>query len=338
MVRRTGMPRFVAAAVCGLSLLSACAPAALPTAVPGAPDGPSPTAAAPPLPVGAPPRVPYVAGRWYVAPDRRLRLPGGRRGVTGAVVYDDGLLVADARIFEGTVGLARVRNGRWVASLGCSSGVPATSADRRYVAWATTLCLESGDTTAGAIHRSRASGGGEVVVPVAAGLVSVVGFLGHDVVYQLGFAGGVWVSDLAGTPRRIPGIDHARDTSTRRSLVLGGRGDRTDRVLRPDGTPLWRVAEGDLIGFSPAGGRVVAFRDDRLVVLRSRDGSTAVTIDLAAEVEAWSVTWESERTLLALEYDAGRVAVVRLHLDGRAERATAWRAVDASGGPYVLLP
>lgn len=331
------MPRIVAATVCGLSLLSACSPAAPPTGVPTEPDGPPPASAAPPLPVGAPPQVPHVAGHWYVAPGRRLRLPA-RRGVTGAIVYDGGLLVADARIFEGTVGLARVRRGRWASPADCSSGVPAVSADGRHVAWATTLCPESGDTTTGAIHRARTDGTCEEIRPVGAGLVSVVGFLGRDVVYQLGVAGGVWVSDLRRAPRRIPGIDHARGTSTRRSLVLGGRGDRTDRALRPDGTVHWRFGQGDLIAFSPGGSRVVAFGDDRLVVLRSRDGSTAAALALPAGVAASPVAWETERTLLALQYDAGRVAVVRLHLDGRVERATPWRAVDASGGPYVLLP
>lgn len=326
------MPRIVVAAVCGLSLLSACSPAAQPTDSTG-----TPAALPPAVPTGSAPAVPYVAGRWYVAPDRRLRLPG-RRGVTGAVVYDDGLLVADARTFEGTVGLARVRHGRWASVTQCSSGVPAVSADGRHVAWATTLCPESGDTTTGAVHRARTDGTHEEVRPVGTGLVSIVGFLGRDVVYQLGFSGGVWVSDMRSAPRRIPGIDHARDTNTRRSLVLGGRGDRTDRAVRPDGTVRWRLEQGDLVAFNPGGTRVAALRDDRLLVLRSRDGSRVAILDLPAGVDGWSVTWETGRTLLALRYDAGRVAVVRLSLDGRVERATPWRAEGTSGGPYVLLP
>lgn len=118
----------------------------------------------------------------------------------------------------------------------------------------------------------------------------------------------------------------------------GGPLRRRALVLRTDGAVAWRLDRGDLVAFSPGGGRALASYDDRLAVLRTDDGGRVTTIDLPAGIEAWSVVWETERALLALAYDAGRVAIVRLHLDGRVERATAARAVDASGGPYVLLP
>ncbi len=334
MVRRTGMPRIIAAAACGLSLLSACSPAAEPTNGSG-----TPSAAPPAVPTGAAPAVPHVAGRWYVTPDRRLRLPGGRRGVTGAVVYDDGLLVADATTFEGTVGLARVRDGRWASREQCSSGVPAVSADGRFVAWATTLCPESGDTSVGAIHRARASGGSEVVLPVGAGLVSVVGFLGRRIVYNLGFVGGAWTTDLASAPRRIPGIAGAADVSPR-GLVIGYLRDGTTGVVaRPDGTVLWRSASG-LTSFSPEGTRVLAGDSGGLTVLRARDGADVASLGTPGHGEVGEVVWETERTLLAIWYDGTRTAIVRLGVDGRVERATRWREAlpgDASG-PYVLLP
>lgn len=337
-MRRTGMPRIALTAVCGLTLLSACAPATAPAGAPGPLDGATSSATPPTTSLGAGPAVPYVAGRWYVAPDRRLRLPGGRRGISGSVPYDDGLLVADATWFEGSNGLSLVRHGRRLTVVRCSSGTPVASADGRYVAWSTVRCPESDDTSPSAIHRARADGTGEVVLPVGAGLVSPVGFLGHDVVYNLGFDGGAWVSDLSGPPRRIGAVSRVVDVDRHRRVLIGSRGDRASLVVRVDGTVLWRLDRGDLIAFSLDGGRVLALRDERLVVLRARDGSPLTTIDVPADVEAWSVAWETGRTLLALQYDAGWVAIVRLHLDGRVERATAWRRVDATGGPYVLLP
>lgn len=337
-MRRTGMPRIVLTAVCGLTLLSACAPAAAPAGAPGPSGGATSSATPPTTSLGPAPAVPYVAGRWYVAPDRRLRLPGGRRGISGVVAYDDGLLVADASWFEGSNGLSLVRHGRRLSVVRCSSGTPVASADGRHVAWSTVRCPESDDTSPSTIHRARADGTAEVVLPVGAGLVSPVGFLGHDVVYNLGFDGGAWVSDLTGPPRRMRGLSRVVDVDPHRRVLIGARGDRASVVVRADGTVVWRLDRGDLVAFSPDGGRVLALRDERLVVLRARDGSPLTTLALPADVEAWSVTWETGRTLLALRYDAGRVAIVRIHLDGRVERATAWRAVDASGGPYVLLP
>lgn len=83
---------------------------------------------------------------------------------------------------------------------------------------------------------------------------------------------------------------------------------------------------------------MLALERRRLAVLRSSDGSVAAKIDTPAGVGAWSITWETDRTLLALMERAGRVAIVRLGIDGNLERVTP--AVPAKPGrtPYVLLP
>ncbi len=106
--------------------------------------------------------------------------------------------------------------------------------------------------------------------------------------------------------------------------------------IRPDGTELWRSTAG-LTSFSPGGTRVLVRGTGELTVHRARDGAEVATLGVPGHGELGDVVWETERTLLALWYDADRAAVVRLTLDGRVERATPWWTMGTRGGPYVLL-
>ncbi|WP_377321721.1 hypothetical protein ACFJIY_20990 [Pimelobacter simplex] len=291
------------------------------------------------LPAGPAPAVPYVAGRRYVGPDGTRRLPGGARGVSGVVPFAGGLLVADTSYFEGTNGLALVRRGRYDATWSpggtCSSGVPVASPDGRHVAWTTVRCPESGDVGEGAVHRARTDGSGEVVRPTGPGLVQVVGFVGSDVVYDRGFRDGAWRTDFRGPPVRIPGVDRVVALSAQ-GLLVGQRGDRARLVLDLRGKVRWRATAGDLSWFSPDGSRVLAVDGDRLRVLATGDGSVRAELTLPAGVDGSTVVWEGDRSLLAVAERGGRGAVVRLRLDGTAERTTA-AVVRGGRAPYVLV-
>ena len=188
--------------------------------------------------------------------------PRGRRGVSGVVVFSGGLLVSDAAYFEGTNGLALVRHGKpvesWPSFDHCPSGTPVASADGRFVAWVTVRCPESLDRSAGAVHRATANGSNEATQQIGPGLANVVGFLGQELVYNLGFQDGAWITDFRDAPSRIPGVDRVASLSERTGLLIGQRGDRARVVVDADGSVRWRVATGSLVAFSPDESKVLA--------------------------------------------------------------------------------
>jgi len=294
------------------------------------------------MPAGGPATVPYVHGHRYVTPDDgEEALPSRARGVSGVLAFSDGLLVSDAAYFEGTNGVALVRRGQrvesWPSSGRCSSGVPVASADGRFVAWVTVRCPESEDRSAGAVHRAATDGTHEVTQPIGPGLAQVVGFLGQELVYNLGFQDGAWITDFRDAPSRIPGVDRVASLSERTGLLIGQRGDRARVVVDADGSVRWRVTAGSLVAFSPDGSKVLAVTGKRLSLLRSSDGSTATGFDLPPGVGPWTAVWETNRTLLALMERAGRVAIVRVDLDGHLERVTPAVPVGDGQAPFVLL-
>jgi len=294
------------------------------------------------LPAGRPPTVPYVHGSRYVAPeDGGEPLPRGPRGVSGVVVFSGGLLVSDAAYFEGTNGVELVRRGQrvesWPSSGRCSSGLPVASADGRFVAWVTVRCPESLDRSVGAVHRAAANGSNEATQQIGPGLANVVGFLGQELVYNLGFQDGAWITDFRDAPSRIPGVDRVARLSERTGLLIGQRGDRARVVVDTDGSVRWKVTAGSLVSFSPDGSKVLAVTGKRLSLLRSSDGSTATGFDLPRGVGPWTAEWETNRTLLALMERAGRVAIVRMDLDGHVERVTPAVSVKDGRTPFVLL-
>ncbi|GAA4698055.1 hypothetical protein GCM10023349_12470 [Nocardioides conyzicola] len=83
-----------------------------------------------------------------------------RLGVSGIVPYAGGFLVSDTLFFEGTVGLAVVREGR-VVETHCSAGVPTRSDG--WVTWLVASCPESADFITAELHRARPDGSEETV-------------------------------------------------------------------------------------------------------------------------------------------------------------------------------
>ncbi len=294
------------------------------------------------LPAGRPPTVPYVRGSRYVAPDDGGEpLPRGPRGVSGVVVFSGGLLVSNAAYFEGTNGVALVRHGKpvesWPSFDHCSSGTPVASADGGFVAWVTVRCPESDDRSVGAVHRAAMDGRQELMQQIGPGLAQVVGFLGRELVYNLGFQDGAWITNFLDAPRSVPGVDRVVSLSEHNGLMIGQRGDRARLVVDAHGSVRWRATAGSLVAFSPDGSKVLAVTEERLSALRSSDGSTASGFEAPPGVEAWTAVWETNRTLLALMERAGRVAIVRMDLDGHVERVTPAVSVRDGRTPFVLL-
>jgi hypothetical protein len=344
------VPRFLSGAVligAGVVALSACLGSADNTGAsrPSASSGSTPTPELPwaGLEVGGPPKIPYVQGRRYITPNGKVEtLPTGRRGVSGVVPYSGGLLVSDATYFEGTVGVELVRHGMpvesWPSSGHCSSGSPIASRDGRYVAWVVVRCPETLVRAVGAVHRARADGSAEAMVPIGGGLVSVVGFCGRSVVYNAGFIDGAWISDFRSAPRRIPGVERVQAVNPRTGWMIGQRGDWARLMLDARGHVRWRARTGYLTAFSPDGTRVLLGTGRREVsVLKMLSGATAVRLDLPKGTESGSTVWETDRTLLTLVRLRGSVAVVRIELDGRVERVTPRLRYRAGPYPYVLI-
>lgn len=249
--------------------------------------------------------------------------------------------MSDAAYFEGTNGLALIKDGSrvesWPSGRHCSSGTPVATGDGRYAAWVTVRCPESTDRSIGAVHRARTDGSAEVTQPIGPGLASVVGFLGRRVVYNRGFQDGAWITDFHGYLRRIPGVDRVRAVS-RTGRFIGQRADRVRVVVDADGTVRWRVRAGSLVAFSPDGTQVLAVQTRRQIsVLHARDGSVVAEVRLPEGIDVFYTIWETNRTLLTLLRHKGRVAVVRVGLDGQIKRTTPAVRLDDGLSPYVMI-
>lgn len=296
------------------------------------------------LPVGDAPRIPYVAGRRYVTPSGDDEwLPRGGRGVSGVVRFAQGLLVSDAIYFEGTNGLDLVVDGKrvqsWPGSRHCSSGRPVASTRHGRVAWVTVRCPESADRSIGALHLAYADGSGQISQPVGAGLFAIVGFLGNQIVYNAGFTGGAWTTNLPGAARRIPGIDSVRDVGGEIPWLIGQRGDRANLVVDVDGDVQWRFHAGTLLAFSSDTERVLGVvSKHELAVLAVDDGHPLARIEVPVGLDAWATVWETDKSMLSLVQQDSSVAVVRVWLHGVIERVTSPRALRNGRSPFVLVP
>jgi hypothetical protein len=72
-------------------------------------------------------------------------------------------------------------------------------------------------------------------------------------------------------------------------------------------------------------------------VLDARTGEVAATVDLPAGADLESMVWETDRSLLTLFAHDGKVAIVRVQLKGRIERATPALDLIDDHSPYVLV-
>ena len=267
---------------------------ALLTTVPTAPEPPHPDLAF----TGAP-RLGYVDGH-------TLRLPGGaivmlprQWGVTGIAAYDGGYLVSDDRVFEGTVGMAKLDANGKVLDQWSGTGAPELSQDGR-LAWVSLTVAETGRTGPTLLHADSLAGGAEVTQEVDRTRVPfLTGWFRGRLVYETWGEGSSYLTDLASPPEAVP---LAED--------LG--------VVSPDGR---------LSARSTSRGIEVRQFDGQLVnVIKVRGLTRTQTNDLA---------WEDGRHLLATLTRGHRVCVVRIGLYGRVTRATPWQRADTTGFAFL---
>jgi hypothetical protein len=275
---------------------------------------------------GPPPRIPYVDGTTYVEPDgERTPIRGQARiGVSAVLHHADGLLVADTRWFEGSVGLAYVHGGERTELGPCSTGGGRPSPDRRQVAWLTTGCPEASLVAKTVVHVADADGtGGWSRELEQHSLVFVAGFV-DDAVVVAGWRDPVRLVPETGPVTVVPHLRHAVDTHA--TLVAG----RESVVDTATGTVLWQAPGTQLISFSPDGRLLVGTQHRATVLLDARTGALLTTLPSGLQ----SVVWEDDRHLLAVAYGNEREALLRIGLDGRAELVGPVR--EARGHGYVF--
>ncbi|GEP35908.1 hypothetical protein NSZ01_36760 [Nocardioides szechwanensis] len=280
-------------------------PAPAPTTTPSVPT--PTTTPTTPAPSGGPPQIAYAEGD-------RIHEPGGRvfqlprdLGVSGFVAYRGGYLVADARYFEGSVGLTRYdAGGRAVASW-TSAGRPVSSADGLVTTWTSFAPPESGTTAPTLVHVASSTGDGpEVTQELDLIQPSVVGMVGVDVVIEGGFgAGGVWATDLVSAPRRIEVLDRATDVSDAQGLIAGSVDqDAIGRVVdAATGEVLWERQGVTVSAFSPDGRYAVATASQggRREIVEARTGEVLAEVKASGEEHfptLLELTWEDDGHLL----------------------------------------
>jgi hypothetical protein len=287
---------------------------------------------------GEPPAIGYAQGYEYVSPDgTRTALPRGR-GISAIAPYDGGLLVADTRYFEGTLGLAFVDTQGRRTNYGCSSGHPAQAEDEELVAWVTVPCPETGTVQPPA---TVYLGGMTQTTPDP--LISVVGIVGDEVVYNGGFIGGVWTTDLTSTPRRIPGLVQANRVGADQGLVVGRTDSDGPSVVAKisSGQILWSTRDWELGAVSPDGRSVLGVQHGgntmaAWAVFDARTGELQHHFALPAGFYVVQTEWEDNRHVLMVAVQGRSTAIIRADLDGTITRATPTVRAPAHAAGFVL--
>jgi hypothetical protein len=279
---------------------------------------------------GQPPRIPYVDGTTYVTPDgRRTPIQGQQKiGVSAVLPYADGLLVADTRWFEGSVGLAHVRGNERTELGPCSTGGGVPSADRTRVAWLTLGCPESLELAVAAVHVADADGSdGWSRELDRQSLLFVVGFLGDAVVVD-GWLDPIRVVPEEGPITEVPHLRHAVDVHG--TLVAGSQGV----VDTASGALLWHDPRAELGSFSPDGRLLFGAQRGENVLFDARTGEVVATLPR----RIYPTVWEDDRHLLAVAYGKEREAMMRIGLDGRAELVGPVRDARPYGYTFETQP
>lgn len=263
----------------------------------------TPASPRPDLPFTGPPAIAYVADSVLHQPDgTTVQLPQ-RWGITGIVEYDGGYLVADDRIFEGTVGMQRLdAEGRIVESW-AGTGSPVVSRDGR-VAWVSLVAPESGGTGPTLLHVDSVDGGAEVTQEVRRrSMPFLQGWFRGRLVYETWGRDAAYLTDLVDRPRPIPPAEDLGATSP--------DGFLTARIV-PRGVEVLTRSDAMVQSFVPVKG-----------VGRGFD----------------QLAWEDGRHLLGTLTRGQRMCVVRIDIrDGTLSRATDWQPASLAGFAFVAGP
>jgi hypothetical protein len=169
--------------------------------------------------------------------------------------------------------------------------------------------------------------------------------VGDRVVFNKGFNGGAWVTDLASRPRRVSSLAYARRVGRRPAIIVGGTtgGDGSSETVVDlgSGEVLWSKPGWDLGAVSPSGGQVMGMRFRRggataMAVFDVRNGRIRTRFPLPAELGVRDAVWEDETHLLMVATQGRTTAIVRADHDGTLERATPTVRAPAHASAFVL--
>lgn len=311
------------------------------------PASPSPTTKQGPqlesLPRGQDPLIGYLDAGIFVGPDgTRTRVPD-RFGVSQIAAFGQQFLVADARYFEGTNGLALLGPGSREDLGPCTSGGGAVTGDESLASWATFGCPESVEGPASAIiHRRSATGTDQQVIPNEPdknSLTAVVGFLGNEVVYTRGFGQATYVTDLVAPPRQIPKIAKVTGIDETGGLLAGqllGRTTEDAGVIDPrTGEVLWHRRGLYIRDFSPTGELILGSVGDQWFVFDAETGKPQQT--LFDGLDVLGTVWETDQQLLAIVTQGKDQAIVRSTVDGALSLASDTVAGNRPGEQRFVL-
>lgn len=132
----------------------------------------------------------------------------------------------------------------------------------------------------------------------------------------------------------------------RRATIVEVRDDGTcSDVTDLEGTKLWSTCDYRVISFSPDGTRVLAhnsygdgFGDTQLTVLDAADGTPVfdLTSTAASQASVFDQVWEDDEHVLAVVFQRGQWAVLRVGPDGSRELAVEPRAGEDMERPFFL--
>ena len=227
-----------------------------------------------------------------------MQLPK-RWGVTGIAAYDGGYLVSDDRVFEGTVGMAKLDGRGRVVDQWSGTGAPLVSRDGR-IAWVSLSVSEADQHGPTVLHADSVDGGRELAQRISRTRVPFLsGWWQGRLVYRTWGDRSSHVTDLVGPPEAVPLAEELGEPSPDGSMTA-----RTTSL----GIEI-RQADGQLVN-----------------EIRNR-GLT--------RTQANDIAWEDRHHVLATLTQGRRMCVVRISDSGRLTRTTPWRRADLTGFAFL---
>jgi hypothetical protein len=167
----------------------------------------------------------------------------------------------------------------------------------------------------------------------------------------------IWLNDLGRTPAVltaraglagtfVPRIQTLADVSSRglrAGIVSRSDTGTCSEVQDGDGQQLWETCRVRLLSFSPDASRLLAtsaygdgLGDTELSVFDARTGHPQLDLRTTRGAVITQMVWEDDSHVLASVMQAGKAAVVRIGLDGRAEYAVPPVPQHGDANPFVL--
>ncbi len=292
------------------------------------------------LGTGPEPSVPWLSGTTFHHDGTTTKLPGVYTDVSA---YHGGWL-AIAHTAQGSRVLTIDSSGKVTGNLPGGDRI-ATSGDGTQIAWLADGSLHS------ALPSGMSDAQGSQRIPDGY-FADVVGWAKNQVVYRIsgGDGASVYLSDMGGTNRVVPGITTSRGSSDAAGLIGGmisydnATGTSCWAVVRTTGERVWKTCDWALESFSTDGSLVLGIPSDsdglgasEVALLDATNGDVKAIFDLPPNAFLRGFAWEDENHVLATLHDAGEWGAVRLAADGSARRVLPTVKGPETDPPYYLV-